>query len=333
MSYDVFLSYRREAGSAEARVLQSSLQARGKQCFLDATESVADASTLLQQIAQIPNFLVILHPGALDQCADQQDWLRQEIAQALRNGRKIIPVVLPGFVYPQNLPEDIRALASYQGIEYNLRAFEPMLAGIVSSINSAEVVQPQYVVAATPPMMPAAMTSSSFNWTLAALLFLAAWVPTLPSSILGPNSQILRILGYTLCESLVIALGTTVIWKTVRNPVAISALCGLNQSAASYFLGILFFSPFRMYGLGILSFVFGALVNGAIALARVPGVPRLVLLAGPLVGTAVYATLAVLASVPGFGLGLRILILPVSAALIGAAFFFAIRPEEMAVRA
>ncbi len=344
MSYDVFLSYRREAGSAEARVLQSSLQARGKQCFLDATEMVADGSTLLQQIQQIPNFLVILHSGALDQCADPQDWLRQEIGYALRNGRKIIPVMLPGFVYPQNLPEDVRALMAYQGIEYNLRAFEPMLAGIVSSINSAQVAppqqasspqqvaQPQYFAAAPPPMTPAfapVVASASFNWMLAGLLFLAEWLPTIPLSVVGSSGVIFRTLGYSLGESLLVALGTTIIWQMVRNPVAIPALCGLNHLVTSYFLGILFFSSFRMYGLGILSFLFGALVTGTIGLARVPGIPHWALLAGPMAGTAVYAAVGIMAVVPGFGLEWRMLVLPVSAAMIGAAFFFAIRPEEV----
>ncbi len=327
MSYDVFLSYRREMGSAEARVLQSSLQARGKQCFLDATEGVADPSRLLQQVAQIPNFLVILHPGALDQCGET-DWLRLEICHALRSGRKIILVMLPGFVYPQNLPEDIRALMSYPGIVYNLRALEPMLAEIVSSIDSVQAPQPQYV-APPPPPIPSA--SSPFNWMLAGLLFLAAWLPTIPSSILGPNVEKFRVLGYTLGESLVLALGTTIIWQLIRNPIAISALCGLNQWVGSYFMGILFFASFRMYGLGILSLLHGALVIGALGLARISGIPRWVLLAGPMIGTAIYATLGILASVPGFGLGLRMLVLPVSAALIGAAFYFAIPPDREAL--
>ncbi len=323
MSYDVFLSYRREAGSGEARVLQSS-QARGKQCFLDATEMGTDPSALLQLIAQIPNFLVILHPGALDQCGDPQDLLSQEIGQALRSSRKIIPVMLPGFVYPQNLPGDIRSLMSYQGIEYNLRAFEPMLAGIVSSINSVQVVQPQYI-----PAQPSQLTVPTFNWTLAGLLFLAAWLPTIPLSILEPSREMLRTLGYSFGESCWIALATTLISQRVRNPIAVSALCGLNQWVASYFLGILFFSSFRMYGLGVLSVLYGALVIGSVALARLPGVPRWALLAGPLAGTAVYTGLAFAASVPGFGLGWRIVILPVSAVMLGAAYFFAIRSEDM----
>jgi hypothetical protein len=331
MSYDVFLSYRREAGPGEARVLQSSLQARGKQCFLDVTEVGADASTLLLQVAQIPNFLVILSPGALDQSTNPQDWLRQEIGQALRSGRNIIPVMLPGFVYPQNLPDDIGALTSYQGIEYNLRAFDPMLAAIMASIGSAHLVKPQYVVT-PPPLVQSvtpAVTSSPFNWALAGLMFLAAWLPTIPLTFIGSSGEMFRVFSYSLGESCLIALGTTIISQKVRNPFAISALCGLNQLLASYFLGILFFQSFRMYGLGIFSFLYGAIVTGTIGLARFPGAPRWTLLAGPMAGTAVYAILSAVASVPGFGLGWRLLILPVSAAMMGAAFYFAVRNEDM----
>ena len=104
--YDIYLSYRRESGATEARLLQSSLQARGKQSFLDATETTA--VPLLDLVANIPNFLVTLAPGALDQCGDPQDWLRAEIGQALRTGSNIIPVLLPGFAFPAQMPEDIQ---------------------------------------------------------------------------------------------------------------------------------------------------------------------------------------------------------------------------------
>jgi hypothetical protein len=135
--------------------------------------------------------------------------------------------------------------------------------------------------------------------------------------------------GYTLGEACLVALGTTIISQRVRSPFAISALCGLNQLLASYFLGILFFQSFRMYGFGVLSLLYGALVTGSIGLARFPGVPRWALLAGPLAGAAVYATLSVVASLPGFPLGRWLMILPVSAAMIGAAFYFAVRSEDM----
>jgi multisubunit Na+/H+ antiporter MnhG subunit len=141
-----------------------------------------------------------------------------------------------------------------------------------------------------------------------------------------------RVFGYSLGESCLIALGTTLISQKVRNPFAISALCGLNQWLASYFLGILFFAAFGMYGFGILSLLYGAVVTGSIGLARFPDVPRWALLAGPLAGTAVYSTLAVVLAVPGFGLGWPILIELMSAAMMGAAFFFAIRSEDMVVQ-
>ena len=334
MSFDVFLSYRREAGSGEARALQSALQARGKQCFLDVTESSSDASTLLLQVSQIPNFLVILAPSALDQSTDPQDWLRQEIGQALRSGSNIIPVMLPGFFYPQNLPEDIRPLTSYQGVDYNLRAFDSMLAAIMALIDSARVVKPGVLAAPPPPVVQSiapTIASSPFNWKLAGLLFLAAWLPTVPLTFIGSSGEMFRVFGYSLGESCVIALGTTIISQRVRNPFAISAFCGLNQLLASYFLGILFFAAFRMYGFGVLSLLYGALVTGSIGLARFPGVPRWALLAGPMAGTAVYAAVAIASGVPGFvGPGWRMLVLPVSAAMMGVAFFFAIRSEDMA---
>src|SRR5579872_7499072 len=184
MSYNVFLSYKREAGSAEARVLQSALQARGKECFLE-------------------------------------DWLRLEISYALRSGRNIIPVMF---------------------------------------------------------------------------------------SV------------------------TTIIWQRVRNPIAISALCGLSQLVSSYIVGILFFDLFRMYALGIFSFLFGALVIGTIGLARFPHFPRSGLWAGPLGGVAIYLALAALAGVPGFKPSWQIASLPISAALIGGAFFYAIPPQEIAAK-
>jgi hypothetical protein len=243
--------------------------------------------------------------------------------------------MLPGFVYPQNLPDDIRTLTSYQGIEYNLRAFDSMLAAIMASIGSAQVVKPQYAVPATPPVVQsvaAPAAAATFNWRLAGLLFLAVLLPSIPLTIIENSEVMLKMFGYTLGEACVIALGTTLISQKVRDPFAISAFCGLNQLLASYFLGILFFAAFRMYGLGIWSFLYGAIVTGTIALARFPGAPRWTLLAGPLAGAAVYTTLAVVSAIPGFGLGWRLLIEPVSAAMMGAAFFFGVRSEDMTLK-
>jgi class 3 adenylate cyclase len=131
--YDVFVSYRREGGSGAARALQQGL---GHDCrvFLDVDRlrgGLFDA-TLLKTIEATPNFLVVLSPGSLDRCHLPDDWLRQEIRQALRTGRTIIPVALEGFAFPPapSLPEDMRDVLRHDAVEYSHRYFDAMLAKV-----------------------------------------------------------------------------------------------------------------------------------------------------------------------------------------------------------
>ena len=135
-NYDVFISYRRDAGHAEARAIRSALRERGVQVFLD----VADVrrgyfdEALLRQIADTPNFIVVLSLNSLDRCIDEEDWLRREIAQAIKTRRNIIPILMPGFTFPRELPPDIRNLSRYQGPEYSHRYFDAMIVEIAENL-------------------------------------------------------------------------------------------------------------------------------------------------------------------------------------------------------
>ena len=65
--YEVFVSYRREGGGAEARLIQAALEKRGLRSFLDVTDlnkGYFDES-LLKRVAETPNFLVVLSPNSL----------------------------------------------------------------------------------------------------------------------------------------------------------------------------------------------------------------------------------------------------------------------------
>ncbi len=75
--------------------------------------------------------MLILSPGALDRCTTEDDWLRREIAHALRTGANVVPVFLPGFAFPPELPEDLRNLPRHQGVDYSHRYFEAMIGEIV----------------------------------------------------------------------------------------------------------------------------------------------------------------------------------------------------------
>jgi len=136
--YDVFISYRRETGAAEARLLRSELTKRGVSVFLD----VADLrkgffdEALLRYIAETPSFLVVLTPHALDRCSDPDDWLRREIREAVQSGKDIIPVLMPGFTFPREMPDDIRAAARHQGLSYSHEYFDDMLDRIIEHVEA-----------------------------------------------------------------------------------------------------------------------------------------------------------------------------------------------------
>jgi len=132
-TYDVFVSYKRGMAAAEARLIRSELTQRGLRVFMDVTDLGKGFfdDALLQRIAQTPNFLVILSPHALDSSGDRANWVHLEAAQAIASGRNIVPVMLPGFRFAENLPEDIAALPRYQGVEYSHAFFEATIERIL----------------------------------------------------------------------------------------------------------------------------------------------------------------------------------------------------------
>lgn len=135
-SYDVFISYRRANGAAEARLIRSALVDHGLRVFLDVTDldkGLFD-DALLRCIAVTPNFVVILSPHALDSCVEKGDWLRAEIAHAAAHQRNIVPVMLPGFEFPAQLPDDITTLPRHQAVQYSHVFFEAAVSKILQMV-------------------------------------------------------------------------------------------------------------------------------------------------------------------------------------------------------
>jgi hypothetical protein len=139
--YDVFISYRRDSGGAEARLIRSALMEKGKQAFLDVTDlrSGYFDDALLKYITEVANFIVILSPGALDRCGDPEDWFRREIVQAIQTSSNIVPIFLTGFAFPSTdqLPEELRNMPRHQGVDYSHRYFDAMIAEIVRACDLA----------------------------------------------------------------------------------------------------------------------------------------------------------------------------------------------------
>ena len=94
MTYDIFISYRREDGKGIARILKESLKYRNYSVFLDfdnLTDGVFD-KRIMEAIDSAPIFVVILSEHSLDRCINDKDWVRREIEYAVLKNKHIIPI-------------------------------------------------------------------------------------------------------------------------------------------------------------------------------------------------------------------------------------------------
>lgn len=126
MAYDVFISYRRQGGGADARMMYDRLLSYGYTVSfdMDTLKNGNFNEELLKRVAECKNFVVLLSENCFERtlngCKREDDWLRIEIATALYNNKNIVTVMLPGFVFPAKLPPDIDAIRNKNGPKYDL---------------------------------------------------------------------------------------------------------------------------------------------------------------------------------------------------------------------
>lgn len=139
MNYDVFISYRRNGGDSFAMILKNELRDRGLRVFHDI-ESLRSGDfnkQLYKEIEESRKVVLVLPPNALDRCInDSNDWVRLEIEHAINCGKDIIPIMMRGFVFPNNLPAPLDTIAKYQGLEPRMdHTFQSSMDYLVSLIN------------------------------------------------------------------------------------------------------------------------------------------------------------------------------------------------------
>ena len=115
-----FISYRRDtAGSLFARLVEGALTRRGYDVFLDVDciDAGEWAEQILTQVPKRAHFLLLLTPGALGRCTDENDWVRREFLLAQERGRNVVPV-REGSVDPAAMcaaaPEAVKAIFDLQ---------------------------------------------------------------------------------------------------------------------------------------------------------------------------------------------------------------------------
>ncbi len=117
MTYDIFISYRRDAFES-ANLFATRLKALGYRVFFDVETMNAGKfnEQLLDVISKCKDFILVLSPNALDRCEDENDWVRREVMCAMEHKKNIIPIMLSGFVWPTEMPEGMEELCNYQAL-------------------------------------------------------------------------------------------------------------------------------------------------------------------------------------------------------------------------
>ena len=124
--YDIFLSYRRKdamgnSNVATARTFKLEFERRGMNVFFDYSECTDDyfSDKILPAIRTCRYFVLVLTKDCLDRCKNEGDWLLREISEAIKFGRKIVPISPDGVFegWPKDLPEAIGQLSAGDGLQ------------------------------------------------------------------------------------------------------------------------------------------------------------------------------------------------------------------------
>lgn len=123
--YDIFISYRREGGFETAQMISQHLKYKGYNVFFDLEnlrESGKFNERLISVIENCKDFVVVFPPDHIERLYSEDDWVRTELACAIRNQKNIIPILLRDFKFPKELPDNINEVRFYQGVaagDYN----------------------------------------------------------------------------------------------------------------------------------------------------------------------------------------------------------------------
>ena len=143
--YDVFLSYRRKGGWTLAELLYTLMKNEGYRVSFDIDNIRGGLfnEQIYERIDKCKDFIVILDKHAFDRCIDPEfdkdnDWMRLELAYAIKKMKNIIPVLKPDFNgFPKKLPDDIKNISLYNAIICDYESFKPKYIKIKGFLKSA----------------------------------------------------------------------------------------------------------------------------------------------------------------------------------------------------
>ena len=130
--------------------IYQALKDRGYSIFYDVEvlRSGKFNETLLTEIQACKDFIIVLSPHALDRCQEQDDWVRREVAEAIRCNKNIIPIMMNGFRFPDSLPEDIDSLRFHTGLTSSTEYFQESMNRLCDKFLVSKVRKKKWVIPA-----------------------------------------------------------------------------------------------------------------------------------------------------------------------------------------
>jgi TIR domain len=154
----IFISYRRDDTAGRAGRLFDQLVARfGARNVFQDVAAIAPGSDFPQQvadaIAQSDATLVVIGSDWLDmrgpdgvrRLDEPDDYVRREVGAALAAGVRVVPVLVDRAELPtaDDLPEDLRPLATRQAVALRDATWHLDVDGLVSRLHGEELVEPR----------------------------------------------------------------------------------------------------------------------------------------------------------------------------------------------
>lgn len=130
MIYENFISYKRKESSFETKSIYDGLSKSGLSTFCDVYElgSCNFTTEILDIIKTCTNFILVISDNIFDNIKDPNDWIYKELKTAIEYQKNIICVFLSEkYVFPSNLPDDIKKITEYNGIYYSKFYFDSFM--------------------------------------------------------------------------------------------------------------------------------------------------------------------------------------------------------------
>jgi len=145
-NYDIFISYRRKGGIQDARLVDEKLRNSGYSVSfdIDTLGRGKFTDTLKTRLKSCKDFIVIFEPSYWERFYDEkgqvqpeevlnQDWCYLELKNALLANKNIIPLVQKDFIFPKNLPKDVKDIAEMNAIQLTEKEFKEIFEYKVKS--------------------------------------------------------------------------------------------------------------------------------------------------------------------------------------------------------